>query len=55
MREPAPWFGMKRRVKSGKQGGLLTALDTVGNTATLALHVLTGARFGVSYSFGQGV
>jgi len=29
--------------------------DTVGDTATLALHVLTSAGFGVAYPFGQGV
>ena len=29
--------------------------NTVGDTATLALHVLTSAGFGISYAFGQGV
>ena len=29
--------------------------ETVGDTATLALHVLTSAGFGLSYSFDQGV
>lgn len=29
--------------------------DTVADTATLTLHVLTGAGFGISYSYGKGV
>lgn len=29
--------------------------DTVGDTATLALHVLTHAGFGISYNFHEGV
>jgi cytochrome P450 len=29
--------------------------DTVSDTATLSLHVLTGAGFGISYAYGKGV
>ena len=42
-------------IASWSQQGSGGTKDTVGDTATLALHVLTSAGFGVSYSFGQGV
>lgn len=42
-------------VASWSRKGSEGTKDTVGDTATLALHVLTSAGFGVAYSFGQGV
>jgi len=42
-------------VASWSRKGSHGTKDTVGDTATLALHVLTSAGFGVAYSFGQGV
>ena len=42
-------------VASWSRQGSYGTRDTVGDTATLALHVLTSAGFGISYSFNQGV
>ncbi|KAL8785607.1 MAG: hypothetical protein Q9213_003261 [Squamulea squamosa] len=40
---------------SWSQQGLKGTTEVVADTATLALHVLTCAGFGESYSFGEGV
>ncbi|KAL8949084.1 MAG: hypothetical protein Q9222_004774 [Ikaeria aurantiellina] len=42
-------------VSSWSQRGPSGTTDTVPDTATLALHVLTSAGFGATYSFNEGV
>ncbi|KAL8979669.1 MAG: hypothetical protein Q9177_006080 [Variospora cf. flavescens] len=53
------WNEARRQARdmgtSWSKDGTLGTKTTVEDTATLALHVLTAAGFGTSYSFNQGV
>ncbi|KAL9016039.1 MAG: hypothetical protein Q9185_006605 [Variospora sp. 1 TL-2023] len=53
------WNEARRQARdmgtSWSKDGTLGTKTTVEDTATLALHVLTAAGFGTSYSFSQGV
>lgn len=42
-------------LQSWMERGVKGTIDTVSDTATLTLHMLTGAGFGIWYSYGKGV